>query len=338
MKIALVNIPIKAPWLGRDAWITVPPQGYGGVQWVVATLIDGLTELGHEVFLLGAPGSASTSSSLKVIQLGHAEEMFDWLQESDVEVVHDSSNDLVGLSQLTPPRPYVSTHHLTGRPRNPTNVVYLSFAQRRQAGATEQAPVVRIPVNPARYIFREQKEDYLLFLGRVSRWKGALEAARFARAAGLPLIVAGPAWEEDYLNAILREYGDTVRIIAEVGGPQRLALLAGARALLAMSQTIPGPWGDEWCEPGATVVSEAAVSGTPVISTDNGCLAEITPHVGVVLPQGSLLTRRGAKEIMNALPPPQAVHAAALREWDYVKIAKRYEGIYQAAAQGLRWS
>lgn len=334
----MVNIPIRAPWLGPDAWITVPPQGYGGVQWVVATLIDGLMELGHEVFLLGAPGSISTSPLLKVLQLGHPEELFAWLQESDVEVVHDSSNDLVGLSRLNPPRPYISTHHLTGRPANPDNVVYLSFAQRRQAGATEQAPIIRIPVNPSKYIFREKKEDYLLFLGRVSRWKGALEAARFAHAAGLPLIIAGPAWEEDYLNEILGDYGDTVKTVGEVGGEERLALLAGARALLVMSQTIPGPWGDEWCEPGATVVSEAAASGTPVISTNNGCLAEITPHVGVVLPQGDAINRTRARDIVNSLPPPLAVRAAALREWDYISIAKQYEDTYRAVIQGVRWS
>jgi hypothetical protein len=30
LRIALINLPIKAPWLGEGAWIPVPPPGYGG--------------------------------------------------------------------------------------------------------------------------------------------------------------------------------------------------------------------------------------------------------------------------------------------------------------------
>jgi hypothetical protein len=55
VRIALINTPFETPWLGPGHWITVPPQGAGGI---LANLIDGLTELGHEIYLLGAPGSA----------------------------------------------------------------------------------------------------------------------------------------------------------------------------------------------------------------------------------------------------------------------------------------
>jgi hypothetical protein len=37
MRIAVIAPP----------WYTVPPSRYGGIEWVVALLADGLTERGH---------------------------------------------------------------------------------------------------------------------------------------------------------------------------------------------------------------------------------------------------------------------------------------------------
>lgn len=338
MKIAVINVPIRAEVSGVSTWITVPPQGYGGIQWVVAQLNDALLELGHEIFLLGAPGSVSTDPRLRVIELGEPGEMRRWLEAGEVDIIHDHSNDVVGLRELSsPPRPFISTHHLTGRPRTPANVVYLSHAQARQAGAGPEAPVVRIPVNPERYIFSPVKRNYLLFIGRISPWKGALEAAAFAEAAGLPLVAAGPAWEQEYYDEIAGRYGDRVTFVGEIGGRERLELLAGARALLALSQPVLGMWGDGWVEPGATVVSEAAVSGTPVISTDNGCLAEITPLVGCVLPAGEKPTPARARAVLDALPSAAAVREAALREWGHLKIGREYEALYGGVIRGRQW-
>ena len=46
MRIAVVAPP----------WYSVPPRGYGGIEWVVALLADGLTERGHQVTLFAPPG------------------------------------------------------------------------------------------------------------------------------------------------------------------------------------------------------------------------------------------------------------------------------------------
>lgn len=337
MKVAVINVPIRAEVSGVSTWITVPPQGYGGIQWVVAQLNDALLALGHEVFLLGAPGSVSTDPRLTVVEVAEAGEMRRWLEGAEVDIVHDHSNDVVGLRELSPPRPFISTHHLTGTPRTPFNVVYLSRAQARQAGAGPEAPVVRIPVNPARYIFSAVKQDYLLFIGRLSPWKGALEAAAFAEAAGVPLVAAGPSWEPEYYDEIAGRHGEWVKFVGETSGRERLELLAGARALLAMSQPVLGIWGDRWVEPGATVVSEAAVSGTPVISTDNGCLAEITPLVGRVLPAGEAPTPERARAVLDSLPSADAVRETAVREWGHLKIGREYEALYRDVIGGRQW-
>src|SRR5438067_5749344 len=44
-------------------WIAVPPKGYGGIEWVVALLTDGLVERGHDVTLF-ASGDSRTRARL----------------------------------------------------------------------------------------------------------------------------------------------------------------------------------------------------------------------------------------------------------------------------------
>ncbi|WP_033337746.1 glycosyltransferase [Catenuloplanes japonicus] len=339
MRVALVTMALRLP-TDQSRWITVPPQGYAGIHWVVSNQLDGLLALGHEVSLLGGPGTIPASPAVTVVDAGEIEDMHAWLNgpgASTVDIVHDFSCGQIDPDRLPEGLAYLSTHHLTGRPKYPRNCVYASYAQRAQAG-NEVAPVVRISVNPARYTFRAEKDDYLLYLGRISEWKGAYEAAAFAAAAGRRLVVAGPSWEEDYLARILRDFGDTVDVVGEVGAERRLDLISRATAMVVLSQSTMGPWGVVWCEPGSTVVSEAAACGTPVIGSPNGCLAEIVPHVGTVVPEGSAFTREQALGVVAGLPAPHAVRAAALEQWDHVVLAKEFEAIYHDVLAGRTWT
>lgn len=333
MKIAMLNPPHQ---YGQDTsqWITVPPQGYGGIQWVVATLIDALLAAGHEILLVGAPGS-TTRPGLTVSNATTLDTTRAALLAFGPDVVHDHTN-----GRLLPAEadwPAVRTHHLNGVPEHTANGVYLSHAQRRAAGSAD-APVIRLPVNPDRYTYRENKDGFLLFLGRVSVHKGARDAAAFAQAAGLPLKLAGPAWEPDYLHGILTDYPGTAEYVGEVGGSHRTGLLAAARALLALSQPFGGPFGGEWIEPGATVVAEAAASGTPVIATDNGCLAEIAPHVGIALPVEQTPTAEEAAKILAGLPAPEHLRSTAIERWGHHVIAAKYLEAYRRAAAGGTWT
>ncbi|MGV9772536.1 glycosyltransferase [Streptosporangium sp. NPDC003464] len=336
LTIALVNVPLRLPTDTRK-WITVPPQGYGGIQWVVANLMNGLLELGHEVFLLGAPGSPVTHPRLTVVPAGEPDDIREWLRTARVDVVNDHSCGAVDPTEFRPGVALISSHHMTTRPRNTAGCVYSSKAQRAHCGGGPDAPVIPIPVDPANYRTAARKEDFLLFMGRISPHKGALEAAAFAHACGRTLLMAGPAWEPDYLDRIRRDYGDAVELVGEVGGPRRNELLATAAAVLALSQPATGPWGGIWCEPGATVVSEAAASGTPVVGTRNGCLAEIVPPVGGLVPYGSAFDGHEARGVLERLPAPGEVREEAIRLWGHVEIARRYEEVFRAALAGASW-
>jgi glycosyltransferase involved in cell wall biosynthesis len=327
-------VPPYRTSVGAPGWITVPPQGYGGIQWVCAHLIAGLIDLGHEVELVGAPDSPGRPG-LTVLDVTAEPDVAAWAAQCDVDVVHDHSNALAVSAAAVGCTRWISTHHLTGPPREPVNCVYVSRAQRRDAGAVGAA-VVPLPVALSRYRFRPDKEDFLLFLGRVSAHKGAYEAAAFAAAAGRRLVLAGPSWELDYLARILADHGDVVDIVGETGGQDRLELLSRAAAVLVLSQRVPGPWGGTWAEPGATVVSEAAASGTPVVATPNGCLPEIVPGVGVLVAPGTERDPAAARAALAALPEPAAVRAAA-RRWAHDRVAARYVDLYKRVRSGRGW-
>ena len=338
LRVVMINKPFRAPWVGGMGWITVPPQTYGGLQWVVANIIDGLLALGHEVVLLGAPGSAA-QDGLAVVDIGEPDAIRRWLAENwgRYDVVHDHALGDVFARGDAVGAPYLGTWHMTGRDNYPCNAVYLSESHRAEAGVGHGHPVVRIPVNADKYPVGHVRADFLLFMGRVSPWKGALEAVEFAHNVGAELRIAGPSWEPAYRDQIEGRFGDGVHFEGEVGGLRRLGLLRAARALLVLSQPVQGPWGQVWREPGSTVVSEAAACGTPVIVTDNGCLPELVAGVGVMVPSGPLPSPEGCRRLLGLLPPAAAVRAQAIAAWSHIDIAARYVALYQRVIDGAHW-
>ena len=47
-------------------WFPVPPSGYGGIEWIVSLLADGLADAGHEVTLF-ASGDSHTRARLDAV-------------------------------------------------------------------------------------------------------------------------------------------------------------------------------------------------------------------------------------------------------------------------------
>ena len=47
-------------------WFPVPPSGYGGIEWIVSLLADGLADAGHDVTLF-ASGDSRTRAQLAAV-------------------------------------------------------------------------------------------------------------------------------------------------------------------------------------------------------------------------------------------------------------------------------
>lgn len=114
--------------------------------------------------------------------------------------------------------------------------------------------------DPADFTFQDKKEDYLLFLGRLTIAKGTDIAVDIAKATGKKLIVAGQiAGYEPPKN------DPNIEFVGFADKEKRRHLLANAKAVLMPTMFI---------EPFGGVHVEAMFSGTPVITTDWGVFTE----------------------------------------------------------------
>lgn len=106
--------------------------------------------------------------------------------------------------------------------------------------------------------FKEEKQNYFVYLGRVITTKGIDIAIQVTEKLGIKLIIAGPGKLKDigYTNV-----PDHVVEIGYVDADNRKTLLSNAKCLMAPTYYI---------EPFGNIVVEAGLSGTPVLTTDWG--------------------------------------------------------------------
>jgi FkbM family methyltransferase len=124
--------------------------------------------------------------------------------------------------------------------------------------------VIPLAVDPADFIFREKKDDYFLYAGRVISRKGVHIAQQVVDKIGAKLIVIGGGDLKGVTNP-----SPNVTHLGVVGVSKRAELMAGARALFAPTLYV---------EPFGAIIAEAGISGTPVITTDWGAFTETVVH------------------------------------------------------------
>ena len=161
------------------------------------------------------------------------------------------------------------------------------------------------------FTYTEKKQDYFLFLGRVYEGKGVNIAIQATKEIGAKLIIAG--------QGTLKEmgYNETPEHVTEIGYANletRRELMANAKGAFVASL---------YNEPFAGVQIECMLSGTPVISTDWGALAELNIH-------GKTGYRcRTFEQFVWAAKNINNIHPRNCREWalnfSYDKVGAMYE-------------
>jgi glycosyltransferase involved in cell wall biosynthesis len=288
-----LRIAVLAP-----PWFPVPPSGYGGIEWIVSLLADGLAEAGHDVTLF-ASGDSRTKAKLAAIypqapserigqsfwELRHVLACYERYDEFDV--INDHSGPPAAAIGGAPPIPVVHTVHgpLDGEPghvyealhRVAPNVglISISMNQRKPKPHLNWIANCRNALDLSMYPCHPHRGDYLLFLGRMSPDKGAHRAVAVAMQMEAPLKIAGKCREpkeKQYFDEFVAPHltpANQIEYLGEVNHGEKVELLQNARATL---------FPIEWEEPFGLVMIESMACGTPVVATRRGAVPEVIEH------------------------------------------------------------
>jgi glycosyltransferase involved in cell wall biosynthesis len=282
-----VRIAVIAP-----PWYTIPPSGYGGIEWVVSLLADGLTDRGHEVTLFAPPGSETDARLVPPLRAVPPEELIGdpWYEASHVISVYDHGDDFDILHDHTGPAGVSigamsdcpTVHTLHGPFTDQTSMLYRRIARRHWFVAISESQRSMAPENLRwagvvyngipidRYPFREDKDDFLFFLGRADEEKAphlAIQAARQAERRLVMCVTTKNDRERSYWAEMVEPLlSDDIEVRGECDQRQKTELLGRAAALLFPIQ---------WAEPFGLVMTEAMACGTPVIAWRSGSVPEV---------------------------------------------------------------
>jgi glycosyltransferase involved in cell wall biosynthesis len=335
-------------------WIAVPPPGYGGVESVVGALTEALVRRGHAVTLFCAPGSESSARVITLLAASHPDEIERSVYEADhvaraferidageaagpFDVVHDHSG-FTALAMADRLRtPVVHTLHgpftaetATFYAHHGHKAALIGISRAQLSGAPPGLNPIAVIPNPIAaedWPLREAKDDYLLWIGRVTPAKGPDRAIEAARLAGRRIVLAGivQPGQRAYFEREVAPHvdGDAVRFLGEVTGARKRALFSRAAGLLMPIR---------WEEPFGMVMIEALACGTPVIAFDEGA----APEVIVPGKTGFLVEDEAA--MAAAIPGLAEIAPRGCRDWvvahcDVDAVAAAYEAAYRLAAR-----
>ena len=270
--------------------LSLPPVSYGGTELVVSSLTESLVKRGHEVTLY-ASGDSKTGARLKSFfkkALGFGN---DWpefciananfaFQDADsFDIIH-SHIGFYGLpfSKYAKP-PVVTTLHNDIIKKN--DIFFEYYKDVCTFVAVSQNQCKRMPelkvdgyihngIDADRFQFGDKKKDYLLFIGNISKNKGADTAIKAAIRLQRKLFLVGkidPA-HKLFFDQEIKPFIDNKQIIFEplADHPRKQSLYSNATCLL---------FPIDWEEPFGLIMLESLACGTPVVAFNRGSVPEI---------------------------------------------------------------
>lgn len=224
-----------------------------------------------------------------------------------------------------------------------SKLIALSQSAKRLAKKSRMWRVVYNGVDTSLYKFWEQKDDYLLWLGRLGKAKdhaghfmdakGVRLAIQVAKACNRSLLLSGNVEDIEFFNRDVKPHlGKQIRWVGKVTSEQPLSksqvvkLMQRAKAFLMPVQ---------WEEPFGLVMAEAMSCGTPVIGLKRGAVPELVQHgkTGFVV--------HDLKQMVEAvkkidLISPQVCRAHVTKYFSLEQTVQHYVAAYQAAIQQSR--
>jgi glycosyltransferase involved in cell wall biosynthesis len=336
-------------------WIPVPAPAYGGIEEVVRLLCAGLTARGHDVTLFAPPGSSSEARVVTLLEEPHPDDIEKAQYEADhvarafaeidaaaergepFDVVHDHVGHTALAMGDRLAAPLVHTLHgpftedasrFYAEHGRKACIVGISRAQ-LDSGPEEMGGgrVVHNPIDTSEWPFSADKDDYVLWIGRMSPDKGPHRAIVAAREAGVRLLLAGPVQtgqDEFFAEEVEPGLGDGIEYVGEADAERKRELYLGARALLMPIR---------WPEPFGLVMVESLACGTPVIAFPEGSVPEVVRDgvTGFVVDDeqamAAAIGRAGELD-------PRECRRDCEERFGVEAVVRGYEEVYRAARRG----
>jgi glycosyltransferase involved in cell wall biosynthesis len=337
LRIGLVAPPV----------VPLPPPTYAGTERVVTSLALGLHARGHEVTVFTTGDSELPCEVVPVVpralwregmtgDLGVYFQMAvarAWDEAQRFDVIHSHMETHGLLFAAHAPVPVVTTLH--GRldvagtaeyidlmPSIP--LVAISESQRRWNPDANWIATIHHGIDFSTTPSGTRTDDYLLFVGRITREKGVDYAIELARRTRRRLVIAAKAHEREeaeLFEAVVRPAIDegVVDWRGEVDSATRDQLMVRALATVMLGA---------WPEPFGLVAIESLATGTPVIARRAGGLTETIDH-GVT---GFLVddVAEAALAVGRAGSLDRAAISASTRErFSVDRMVEAYEAVYR---------
>jgi len=336
---------MKVAVLSPVAWRT-PPRHYGPWEQVASNVAEGLTDLGIEVTLF-ATGDSITSGKLDaVIDMGYEEDKYQdakvveclhishlMEKSADFDIIHNHFDFLPLTYSRLVKTPMVTTIHGFSSPKivpvykkyNMTSS-YISISNSDRSPELDYITTVYNGLRTSDFIYQDEPDDYLLFLGRIHPDKGTAEAIMIAQKSMSRLLIAGIIQDQNYFDEkVAPHLNEEIQFVGHVGPEHRNKLLGNAAALLHPIN---------FHEPFGLSVAEAMLCGTPVIAFDKGSMPEL------ILPGKTGFLVNNVDEAVEVLQQVVGIHRKDCHLWaksqfSQEKMVQDYYEAYQLIIDSL---
>ncbi len=316
-----------------------------GIYTHVGFLADQFVRLGHEAHLFAA-GNSKTQANLHAITEGSLDQMdipediqkhymlgiasACYKEAANFDIIHSHFSLLSAFFSRLVSTPTLTSMHIPIREGikpllsqyKELPYVSFSYAQRKQMPELNWCANIYHGVDTKLFGFNPLPAEYYLYLGRVTEDKGVHFAIEAAKAANVPLLIAGrSSINQSYWQSKVEPEinGKTIRYVGEADQAQKIALLQGARGLLFPTQV------DETF---GLVMIEAMSCGTPVIAWRNGSVPEVVSDgkTGFIVDNTQEMVK--AIQSINTLSREATRHRAEMY-FSQEKMASGYLKVYE---------
>ncbi|OKP93402.1 glycosyltransferase [Paenibacillus sp. P32E] len=301
------------------------PSIKGGTEKIVYELTEELVRRGHRVFLYAALGSRSKAKLITYPKgLRHenlARYVLNKLPDS-TDIIHDHTfRSALGVTN--PKIPTVCTVHIPVK-RRVKYPVYVSKRARQKMG-NNRGTCVYNGINTNEYEFSAVKHSYLLFIGRIIRNKGILQAIEVAKKTGKTLIIAGPVKAPQFFQREVKpliQKNPHIHYIGPVGGKVKQRLIKHAECVLFPIL---------WDEPFGLVMVESMACGTPVLAFRRGAVPEVLSGFPNLICDN--VREMALKVREKKYPSPNVLRKYVLQRFTNKKMTDNYLKIYHDVIQ-----